>query len=330
VLQAVHLLLAFELFVVVVAVDVNWVAQALESEAAAREVAGSRGGVQDPKTEVGLAWSPMAYLEKIFQIVFWLRPLTVDSTTGGSYGQYVRELVAAKVAAKTDEPGADRGGAPAKTEAGPQTSGAVAHQEPATGGAPEGKPDARVDAEAITSLERKLATVQLDAEEVDFLASYEIGQLAAKSPRAVKRLVNVYRIVRSQIRDRKPQALTGEDGLPPSYPILVLLAAIETGQPVEVADAFYQGLLKSSGDTVVAAARSVDQSDAAVVDENAAADKNNVDGKTLLGRAFTKCPLLLPALEAAQRKRGGYVISAGECVALARDVRRYSFNRYQA
>jgi hypothetical protein len=64
VLQAVHLLLAFPLFTVVVGVDVRWVERALRLHHS--ELLDSGGA------------EPRDYLEKIFQIPFWLEPQ--DST----------------------------------------------------------------------------------------------------------------------------------------------------------------------------------------------------------------------------------------------------------
>lgn len=64
VLQAVHMLLAFKLFVVFVAVDVRWVAQALKKQYP--ELLSE--GRADPTGQAG----PTDYLEKIFQVPYWL------------------------------------------------------------------------------------------------------------------------------------------------------------------------------------------------------------------------------------------------------------------
>ena len=71
VLQAIHLLLAFELFVVVVGVDSRWVLHALEEQYSAF------GGTGAPSTTQRLRWrtTPQNYLEKIFQVPFTLRPM---------------------------------------------------------------------------------------------------------------------------------------------------------------------------------------------------------------------------------------------------------------
>jgi hypothetical protein len=82
VLQLVHMLLAFELFVVVVAVDARWVTESLkhsydwlsDSQAQAGS-AGNRSERPRPKME---HLSPQDYLEKIFQIAFWLEPMSVN------------------------------------------------------------------------------------------------------------------------------------------------------------------------------------------------------------------------------------------------------------
>jgi chemotaxis protein histidine kinase CheA len=72
VLQMVHMLLAFELFVVVVAVDARWVEESLRDNyhwLAAADDGSTANRSASPVT-------PQDYLEKIFQISFWLEPMT--------------------------------------------------------------------------------------------------------------------------------------------------------------------------------------------------------------------------------------------------------------
>lgn len=64
VLQAVHMLLAFKLFVVFVAVDVRWVSHALRTH--------HRGHLSGAAEGTSQA-SPTDYLEKIFQVPYWVR-----------------------------------------------------------------------------------------------------------------------------------------------------------------------------------------------------------------------------------------------------------------
>lgn len=71
VLQAVHMLLAFKLFVVFVAVDVRWVSHALRTH---------HPGLLSGASEEGSQANPTDYLEKIFQVPYWVR----DATGGGA------------------------------------------------------------------------------------------------------------------------------------------------------------------------------------------------------------------------------------------------------
>ena len=78
VLQAVHLLLSFPAFVVVVAVDARWVSQSLRigykdlfGQDDSADIDGD--GIPD-----SFRATPHDYLEKIFQIPFWLYPMNIE------------------------------------------------------------------------------------------------------------------------------------------------------------------------------------------------------------------------------------------------------------
>src|SRR5262249_8129862 len=73
VLEAVHLILALPLFVVVVAVDPRWLLQSRKLHCAQLRAATQHEG-EDP------AWKspPLHYLEKIIQVPFAVRPLSPD------------------------------------------------------------------------------------------------------------------------------------------------------------------------------------------------------------------------------------------------------------
>lgn len=121
VLQLVHMLLAFELFVVVVAVDARWVEECLKqsyewlargSEVRSRDDSGN--GAR-PQLEMAHL-SPQDYLEKIFQIAFWLEPMTV--TQAADYlGSLVRSPIRESGPVVGSVPGTDPPGTmPAKVE----------------------------------------------------------------------------------------------------------------------------------------------------------------------------------------------------------------------
>ena len=73
VLQAVHLFLSFPIFVVMVGVDTRWMETALIKELG--ELVNSKGGA-----------TPRDYLEKIFQIPYWTKPLNEDGAKAMARG----------------------------------------------------------------------------------------------------------------------------------------------------------------------------------------------------------------------------------------------------
>jgi hypothetical protein len=87
VLEAVHLLLATELFVVVVGVDPLWLVQALRRRHVSAFDPNAIGATGEK--ELGLA--PEDYLEKIFNIPFRLPPMTHDS-----FGSLIRDVAKAE------------------------------------------------------------------------------------------------------------------------------------------------------------------------------------------------------------------------------------------
>jgi hypothetical protein len=93
VLEAIHLLLAFDLFVVVVGVDERWLRQSL-LQAYPDQLATKDDG-SEPRA------SPADYLGKIFQIPIWLRPLSFGEN--GNYSDLLGELVGDEVVIIKDE-----------------------------------------------------------------------------------------------------------------------------------------------------------------------------------------------------------------------------------
>ena len=109
VLEAVHLLLAFPLFHVVVAVDERWAAQSVLSHHKDFFEVGIRSDDADDdklaKENHYKSWkmlhdtigmqkaTPREFLEKIFQISFWVRPLTIQLTQDFIEGIVVQDNV---------------------------------------------------------------------------------------------------------------------------------------------------------------------------------------------------------------------------------------------
>lgn len=297
VLQAVHLLLAFKLFVVVVAVDMEWVEAAV---ARSIEFAGQESETVEVK-EKARRERAIEYLSKIFQLPFWLKPFAGEEDS--RYGEYVRSLTRAPRPAPPPPPPPEPERPPADT--GDLEVEAVGSDPvpppppPSSDQAEEDEPLAAVEATPATPSEdvaRALRTLQLDPVEEEFLAGPEIAALAATDPRGVKRLVNVYKIARARLSEADDAMILGDDVRPPAYPLIAICAAIETGQPLAVADNFYDGVKRIAANPDAADFRTTDEIESAIA--------------------------------AAITERNGRPASARDFLPIARIVRRYSFNRY--
>ncbi|MGH8900535.1 MAG: P-loop NTPase fold protein [Egibacteraceae bacterium] len=191
VLQAVHLLLAFPLFVVVVAVDARWLAGSLR-EHYGRLLAD--GASPDSAT-------PDDYLEKIFQVPFWVQPLGAETRR-----RLVRGLLTPSLAAEAPEPAAS-GEAPAPDPIEEVDPGFFALV------------DALFDTEAPNPAWLEAARLEITEQELALID--EVAPLLGDTPRSVKRFANVYQLVKSMRRSR-PQPTDGA---------VILLLAIATGLP---------------------------------------------------------------------------------------------------
>lgn len=168
VLEAIHLLVALPVFVVVVGVDARWLRQAIAQHYAEMNV------------------SPANYLEKIFQVPFQLCAMDRDG-----FGNLVRTL------------------------AGTTPAGARVVELPVPA-----QPRAAEVEEPVVREERDLRPRQLEVSdaEMDFLS--RLAPLVS-SPRATKRLVNLYRLLRARLSGPDLDTFLTGDG---AQAVLVLLA----------------------------------------------------------------------------------------------------------
>lgn len=147
--------------------------------------------------------------------------------------------------------------------------------------------------EQQSSLDESLSTVELTEAEIAFLSSDEIGQLAGREPRTVKRFINVYRLIRARLTTAEREIFLGNRTEAEQYPVVAVLIAIETGLSSETVAEFYSELKRLT-----------------------AADLSSIANKTIA-----------TAFAAASTHRGQRTITGEECLAWAGLVRRYSFNR---
>jgi len=228
VLQAVHLLLAYPLFVVVVGVDPRWLLHSLGTTYSAFEGEGSRYGVD---TELWRT-TPQNYLEKIFQIPFNLSRMTDDG-----YGKLIRTLLSPEAIpadrdTEREAPPADiQASEPAEKPGKPALDPEPAQGEPRKA---EERPKRPVEPERPAFVVEEEALV-IRSWETDFAA-----RLFAliPTPRAAKRFSNTYRILKARVGRDKLSAFEGTQQLPGEFQVPMLLLAILIGAPKEAAELF--------------------------------------------------------------------------------------------
>lgn len=200
VLEAIHLFLAFELFVVVVGVDVRWAARSLE-EKYPRHLSQKNGG------------SALDYLEKIFQIPFWLPPMEPLASQNliADLIPVVEIPVVELAPAAPNKP----------ASAGPASAASVPNAP--VGGGSSQAPAARA-AEA-----KKTEMLHLQAEERLFMLS--LAGAVGKSPRRLKRFVNTYQIFKGSIDALARETFVLEQGKTGDYRSAMTLLAMVTGAP---------------------------------------------------------------------------------------------------
>jgi peptidoglycan hydrolase-like protein with peptidoglycan-binding domain len=274
VLQACHLLLSFPLFVVVVAVDTRWVLRALVNQY--KDLLRP-----DPTESEAIAGTDQAlnaatardYLEKIFQIPYWVRKMEQDASES-----YATALVGDvfedddnlwRLTSSKQRGGSEQ--APEEPEDKPRQVAdvAVTKEEPAekpgstTVDADEPKPDARdadepdaqpapeqpePDKRRLTDENDRMWSTYVDPNPESLrLTTFErnfIGKLArqaGQSPRTIKRFVNVYRLLRTTLDRAQLAVLVGPNGSSETYRSIITQLAILTGAP-NLADEFFREL----------------------------------------------------------------------------------------
>jgi hypothetical protein len=261
VLQAIHLLLAFPLFVVVVGVDSRWISRSLEKTYVAMlNPPADVGKTDDSERLPGHGATPRDYLEKIFQIPFWIRPmqavdcrkliggLTEDST-GADEGQRqepqpnVPESSIGRPMPQVtgDSQRADAEKKPAQPAAtgGPSPKPAVDAPKPKdradaiVTGATGGQTKEETKSKEPAKVELTPRTLRLEPQELAFMN--ELTAVLTRSPRSVKRFINCYRLIKARVRSEQLDAFVGNANGGGGYEPVLLLLAILNGAPV-VAD----------------------------------------------------------------------------------------------
>jgi len=194
VLEAIHLLLAFPLFIVVVGVDPRWMHRALNTYYAKYlsnpEQGDTDANAKMPGMENGHAASSYDYLEKIFQIPFALKPMD-------NMGK--KNLIRSQTEKKPDVRTPDEKETPdvAPLPGKPDDAviiddGLPVPQSANTRVLLPGK--APVINEKAPEIIKPEALILME-DEISFME--ELGFLIGESPRTIKRYINIYRIIRT-------------------------------------------------------------------------------------------------------------------------------------
>ncbi|MDJ0655690.1 MAG: P-loop NTPase fold protein [Xanthomonadales bacterium] len=282
VLEAVHLLLAFPLFHVVVAVDERWAARSVLSHHAdffgIKKVANDVNNSQALHERASLLEligsqpaTPREFLEKIFQISFWVRPLTEQLTEGLIDGTVKKSYQAAPAVTSEVETGrADDEEASSADEAVQVTteSEAVNQQENVEGNVTtieDPQPDATADEVKDASAGIVESRSEPEHTNAAFDGNFEItneelismralGPVVGRSPRTVKRFINTYRLFKAMKIPPGEGGWTENDIeeydlLEYHVPIMILLS-IQVGYP-DIAVRFFEHIDSALSDSDV-------------------------------------------------------------------------------
>ena len=194
VLEAVHLLLSFEMFVVVVAVDSRWLTSALTDRLVALRP--SANGAEAPVAN--------DYLEKIFQLPFWVQPLPPDGRA-----QLLHGLLSDSVRGHADAGGPD------------------GHTAAANGLRLGDREEELVSAMLLRyGSEVRLETSPLALEPEDLAFFESLAPLLGDTPRRIKRFVNTCQLLFAMAPSLPPGG-----AFPSARAIVSLVAAISEGLP---------------------------------------------------------------------------------------------------
>lgn len=265
VLQACHLLLCFPLFVVVVAVDARWVSRALvdrfpgllldpkdgsTANPDADESPGAGAAAPANSPHASGAASPRDYLEKIFQIPYWVRRMQPDASKQmvSDLAQYVDADPLEDQAAQTREQPATPSHPPSGTKREANTAhDPQEHSANADSAADAATPNQEQEvpllasSAAPTAVDPNPRSLLLSRHEHDELMQF--APFAGTSPRTLKRFVNVYRILRTSLPPEDGARLVGEDGGGVNYRAIIGQLAIVTGAPA-LADCYFTELFR--------------------------------------------------------------------------------------
>lgn len=202
VLEAVNLLMAFPLFVVIVGVDPRWVKNALIKKYTLQFTGGETSTNGIDKVE------PSDYLEKIFQIPFCLKDAQPQSVKG-----MIRQLAGTNPIHKTDS-------TPLATQYRPQEiiNEGVDIDSDKISERLEFNDSVEITEQFEMKIIEQIDFIELSENEIKALES--MGEVIGSNPRAIKRFVNIFKIIKAH----EDYTLKGNDSHEELLAVVFLLA----------------------------------------------------------------------------------------------------------
>lgn len=228
VLEAVHLLLFFPLFVVFVGVDSRWVSRSLNRYYEQMLSDESLEATTEPVSMQRAPANSQDFLEKIFQVPFWLRRMDPPAVQ-----RMIHSLITSAEIEAADVPMAEQAGegpaaeiqdgaqSPAPQSRTPEP-GKAASQTVATeaelNGPALGEPSA-LPTEAL----------RISRAELDFMD--KVAPLMPRTPRSVKRFVNIYRLYKATLSTPALARFVGTPEHAGNFRAVQVLLALVIGTP---------------------------------------------------------------------------------------------------
>ncbi len=252
VLQAIHLMMAFKLFMVVVGVDARWLGRSLKqrypflvhesnshnisqnnAQNSTQNFSNKKQAEHTDRNDDPYAASTQDYLEKIFQIPFWLKPMDATKATN----MISQLLVSKRTRDKIENDDSSTLEAPEITAKNTSIFMQV-----------EDDKNENAISNISDSIKNKalLSTRSLELSDNEVLYLGQLGGIVGRSPRSVKRFVNLYRILKaSNTKARLSTFIDNEE-----YKVPLLLLAVICGRP-KVSELFLNYIQKQSDGEVL-------------------------------------------------------------------------------
>ncbi len=233
VLEAVHLLLFFPLFVVVVGVDSRWVSRALYKYYEGMLADEAMGPSQERNELRRAPAESQDFLEKIFQVPFWLRrmePTAVQRLIHLLISSAEVEAAAPTPAPPPPADGAVPAGSGASAPGGGTQGAGTTPEDPLRAAAKRATAEAEIEDDLVGDfLAAPSESLRITEAELQFMD--QVAPLMPRTPRSIKRFVNIYRLYKAAL---SPQALgrfLGTADRPGNFRAVQVLLALVTGVP---------------------------------------------------------------------------------------------------